>query len=304
MCEPINTKLHRPNVTTIKGFRRGIIATLLMIAAPIATLAQTDSSKTTPRVGVGGIVTTDPPKVAPSHPDHATPVNLAEKATDPTAILFQFQFQYFNIRTEGSDFLTSKIILQPILPISKTNVMRATLPMFSEEVGGDRIRGLGDLVVLDFFMFQTKNSSLATGPAASIPTATDDALGSGKLSIGPNFLWIYKGIKKTQWGILAEYLVSVAGEGDRDDVSVFLWQPIFTRHFKWGYITWSDQQWSFDFEHDLYSIPIGMSFGKVFMAKKTPWNISVEPYYVIEKDRENDIGLKFQWTLIVPDFKW
>jgi hypothetical protein len=84
-----------------------------------------------------------------------------------------------------------------------------------------------------------------------------------------------------------------------------LWQPIFTHHFKWGYVSWSDQQWAFDFEHDVHSIPIGVSVGKVLMSKKVPWNISVEPYYTFNSDgRKNDWAIKFGWTAIYPKFKW
>jgi hypothetical protein len=305
MSEPISNDLNRPSVIASRAFRLGMIATVLILGVSIATLAADETEGAETKSSKPPITSTDPPKVDPSKPTHATPANLAEKATDPTAILMQMQFQYHGLHTEGSDADGTKWIVQPILPASKTNVVRATLPILSTPEPGGRIDGIGDLVVLDFFMFHTKKASLAFGPAVSIPTATDDALGSGKLAIGPNFLWIYKGIKKTQWGILAEYLVSVAGDGDRDDVNELLWQPIFTHHFKWGYVSWSDQQWAIDFEHDRHSIPIGMSLGKVFMAKKVPWNISVEPYYTFNSDnRPNGWAIKFGWTAIFPRFKW
>ena len=182
--------------------------------------------------------------------------------------------------------------------------MRVTTPILTTPgPDGDRVFGLGDTVLLDFFLFQTSHSTFATGPAVGIPTATDDTLGSGKLELGPNFLWIYHGVKKTTLGVLAENLTSVAGSSDRPSVNTLLWQPIFTRHFKWGYLSWSGQQWSYDWNSKDWSIPLGVIVGKVFMAK-TPWNIQVEPYYTINQGRSNQYGIKFGWTMIVPGFHW
>ena len=91
----------------------------------------------------------------------------------------------------------------------------------------------------------------------------------------------------------------------RADVSELLWQPILTYHFKWGYLSWSAQQWVIDWENDnSLSIPLGVVIGKVLLGK-TPWNISVEPYYTINnQDRPDEWGVKFQWTAIFPKFHW
>jgi hypothetical protein len=328
MYELINTTLHRPNVTMRMVLRRVIIASLLMLAAPLATFAADDPGSigaTTTSVGstigptdeeatpgptttaLGPLHTDGTAKVAPAHPNHATPVSLAEKATDPSAVLMQMQFQYHDLDIDGDGPGSTKIIAQPVLPVSKKNVVRATMPFFSKPVAsGQRERGAGDLVVLDFQLINTKHSTIGVGPAVSLPTATDDALGSGKLAIGPDILWIYKGMKKMQVGMLAEYLVSVAGDGGRADVNEFLWQPIYTRHWKWGYLSWSSQQMSVDFENDLISVPLGVVLGKVFMSsKKSPWNISFQPYYTVNnRGRSNEWAVEFQFVLIRPGFKW
>jgi hypothetical protein len=314
------------------AFRRGIIAIGLMLAASIATLAAAETESTETKTGEPPITSAEPneeqaagtlapgqaqPKKPPlteidptkvPHPGvspaHKTPANLAEAATDPSAVLMQMQFQYHGITTEGEETLARKVIFQPILPLSKKNVMRATLPVLSQPVGGELVRGLGDLTFLDFFLMNVGKSTIGPGPAAIFPTATDDALGTGKLSIGADFLWMYKGIKKTQWGMLMEYFHSVAGDSDRADVNLFNWQPIYTHHFKSWYASWTSQWMTYNFEADSYTIPVGAVFGKVFMAKRTPWNISVEPYYVMNDVGPNEWALKFQFTVIIPKFKW
>ncbi len=300
MYELIITTLHRPKVTTRMVFRRGIIGILLMLAAPMATFAADTTT------ALGPPHTDGTATVAPAHPNHATPVSLAEKATDPSAVLMQMQFQYHDLDIGGDGLGGAKVIAQPVLPISPKNVVRATLPFLSKPVAGQRENGVGDLVILDFQLIQTKHSTIGVGPALSLPTATDNALGSGKFALGPDVLWIYKGMKKMQVGMLAEYLVSVAGDGARADVNEFLWQPIYTRHFKWGYFGWGSQQWSVDFENDLVSIPLGVNIGKVFMSsKKSPWNISFQPYYTVNnRGRSNEWAVEFQFVLIRPGFKW
>lgn len=325
MCDLVNAKIQPPNVTTCKVLRGGLIASLLMLAAPMATFAADDTGVGTITTKVGSVIgPTDeeatpgptttalgPPhtdgtsKVAPAHPNHSTPASLAEKATDPSAVLMQMQFQYHDLDIGGTGPGSSKVIAQPILPVTEKNVVRATLPFISAPVAGQRETGTGDLVVLDFQLIQTKHSTIGVGPALSLPTATEDAFGSGKIALGPDVLWIYKGMKKMQVGMLAEYLISVGGDGSRADVSEFLWQPIYTRHWNWGYLSWTAQQMSWDFETSTYRVPLGVTLGKVFMSsKKTPWNISFQPYYVVNERGSNEWNVAFQFTMIRPGFKW
>lgn len=286
-------------VTARMVLRREIIAILLMLAVPTAALAVDTTT------ALGEPHTDGTPKVAPAAPTHSTPGSLQEKATDPSSVLFQLQFQYHNLNTAQEQISSSKVIIQPVMPITKKNAVRATLPYFSSPVSGQRERGIGDLVILDFQLIQTKHSTVGIGPAVSLPTASEDAFGSGKFSLGPGVLWVYKGIKRMQVGLLSEYFVSVAGDSARADVSEFLFQPIYTRHFKWGYVGWSSQQWSYDFETSTYKIELGAVIGKVFMSSKTtPWNIQFEPYYTVNQRGENEWNVKFQFTLIRPGFKW
>jgi hypothetical protein len=259
--------------------------------------AQAQSSQAKP----GGL---PQPTDQPSHPGHKAGGNMAEKATDPSAILMQMQFQYIPRYIIGADTDSDTYIIQPVLPLYSSNVLRATIP-FPSSPEPDRAQGLGDLVALDFFLFHTGSSSFGIGPALSFPTATNELLGSGKFSLGPPFLWMFKGVPKTLIGVLAENFTSVAGDSDRDDVNTFLFQPIVTHHFKWGYVGLSGQQWAFNWsdDNDRYSIPIGVNIGKVFLGK-TPFNLAVEPYYTINRDAANFWGFRFQWSLIFPGFHW
>ena len=242
--------------------------------------------------------------VEPAHPTHKTPVDIAEKATDPSAILAQLGFYYWGGVDEDRESDSQTYLFQPVLPLSKTNVLRPALPFLSTPSPG-REGGMGDLFLLDAFFFQIPNATVGVGPVASLPTATDDKLGTGKFSLGFDFVFIYKGIKKNILGFILYPQFSVSGDDARDDVRNLSYQIAWVKHFKWGYMGWTDQLGVVDFEHDnRYTFPMGIRIGKVFGAKsgKTLLNLAVQPYYTYQDDRDNVYGLKIMATFIKP--KW
>jgi hypothetical protein len=135
------------------------------------------------------------PQVKPAHPNHKSSINLAEQATDPSAILTQLGFFYWSQETEGggADSNTSTFLFQPVLPMSKGNVLRPALPIISTP-GPNSVSGIGDLFLLDALMFQVPNATWGIGQVVSLPTATNDALGSGKCELGLDALYTYKGM--------------------------------------------------------------------------------------------------------------
>jgi hypothetical protein len=249
----------------------------------------------------------DPPhaEVEKAHPEHDVGGNVAEAATDPSAILMQMGFYYQGTYPEGTSRNDSDLFLiQPVLPLSSKNILRPTLPILNSPEP-DRKAGLGDLFAFDLQLFPTKNNTFGAGAAVTFPTASDDRLGAGKLSLGPAFVWLYKGVPKTLFGILAYNQWSVAGDDDRDGVNLLSVQPIFVKHFKWGYIRWTDQTATVDWKHNnRFVIPAGIGFGKVLKAK-TPWNFAVTPFWMFHEGccgmSDNDSwGIKFQATAIFP----
>ena len=259
--------------------------------------------------GLGGLAvasddTDEKTPVEPAHPSHKIPTNMAEKATDPSAILTQLGFYSWSGVEENGESDSGTYLFQPVLPLSKTNVLRPALPFVSTP-SPDRVSGMGDLFILDAFFFQIPNATWGIGPIASLPTATDDKLGTGKLSLGFDFLFLYKGVKKNIFGFIFYPQFSIAGDDDRDDVRNLSYQIVWVKHFKWGYMGWTDQLGVVDFEHDnRTTFPVGVRVGRVFSAKggKTLLNLAVQPYYTYQQERENVYGLKIMATLIKP--KW
>ena len=270
--------------------RAAILALMFLAGLAGPAVASDDTDEKTP--------------VEPAHPSHKIPTNMAEKATDPSAILTQLGFYSWSGVEGDGESDSGTYLFQPVLPLSKTNVLRPALPFVSTP-SPDRASGMGDLFLLDEFFFQIPKATWGIGPVVSLPTATDDKLGTGKVSLGFDFVFIYKGVKKNIFGLILYPQFSIGGDDARDDVRNLTWQIAWVKHFKWGYMGWTDQTGVVDFEHDnRATFPMGVRVGRVFAAKggKTLLNLAVQPYYTYQQERENVYGLKIMATLIKPEW--
>jgi hypothetical protein len=170
--------------------------------------------------------------------------SLASNATNPAAALIQLQLQdQFVPSTANADGAANTFIIQPVYPFVLKNeiyfnsiITRTTNPIVTtpDLPGVGRTTGLGDTDTLVVPVHKTptggKGEFFQWGPiaAATIPTATDDETGSGKLSLGPgllgfrNFTNVFKDGDSFLIGGFGYQQWSVAGSGGRKDVSKFL----------------------------------------------------------------------------------
>jgi len=250
----------------------------------------------------------------PPHDDHVNPVppvdthatgasasdgaSIAEAATDPSAILTQFQNFFWTTGNSDDNNISNTYLLQPVLPLSKNNVLRPALPV----VNTSGKTGIGDLFLLDVFLYPVKTGTWGWGVAGSVPIG-DNQFSTNKWQAGPTLLYMNKTNKKYLWGILGYNQWSFAGKSSATDVNIFSFQPIFVYHTGWGYWGWTDQIATVDWENDnRTSIPLGLRFGKVYPGK-TPLNAAVGFYYTLNnKGRENTFGVKFTATFIKPSW--
>ncbi len=114
-----------------------------------------------------------------------------------------------------------------------------------------------------------------------MPTATKNALGSEKWSVGlANVLFNAKS-HKYQFGYLLTWQHSFAGESDRADVNIGAFQPFFMYQLGNGLYLRTAPIWVYNFENDDYSIPLGLGIGKVIPRGKTLFNFFVEPQFSV-----------------------
>lgn len=167
-------------------------------------------------------------------------------------------------------------------------LMRASLPInsFPTPPDGNTDTGLGDFNVFAAYLFDTGNPALSVGlgPQLTMPTATEDELGSEKWSAGLAHVLFNASSPKYQYGYLLTWQHSFAGEDDRADVNIGAFQPFLFYQLGRGLYLRSAPIWAYNFESDGYSVPIGLGIGQVIPRGKTVFNIFVEPQYSVADD--------------------
>jgi hypothetical protein len=235
-------------------------------------------------------------------------VSLAEQARDPTASLTAFQIRFDHINSfhnlPGAD--QSQLVLQPIIPWKwgeQKHIARITAPYITnapdwgiladEAANGlppnyvptaDQ-EGLGDIAAVDLLIFDTSWGRQGIGAAIVMPTASDPALGSEKWSIGPAYVAITK-FGSVNAGMLTQWLVSFAGESDRDDLNSLTLQPFAGYGFSDGWsVQLSEMVFNYDFERSRWnSLPIG---GRIEKLVKIG-SLSSRVYFEYEHNFQNN----------------
>ena len=230
--------------------------------------------------------------------------DLAQRAQDPTQPLLAFTVKYDVVsdfhNLPGAD--KQQITLQPIVPWKwgdTTHIARFTLGYVTSSPNWPIVvpvsppgvvppdytptqdkTGLGDLAAVDLVVSGTSWGRQGFGLGAIIPTASDPALGTEKWSIGPAYVAITK-IGDVQTGFLAQWLFSVAGKSDRDDVNSVTIQPFASYGLKnnWSLGT-SFMAFSYNAEQSRWaSLPLGLKLEKLIKLGSVPARFSMEYEY-------------------------
>lgn len=218
--------------------------------------------------------------------------NDAAQANNPLADMFAFNIQdYYIGEFTESDEDANQVWLRYAQPVSigSTNwLMRASLPLnsFPTPPAGDTKTGLGDFNIFAAYTFDTGNPavSFGVGPQLSVPTATDDALGSEKWSAGLANVLFNASSPKFQYGYLLTWQHSFAGSSDRADVNIGAFQPFAFFQLGSGWYLRSAPIWAYNFENDSYSVPLGLGIGKVLISGKSVFNFFIEPQFSVADD--------------------
>ena len=145
--------------------------------------------------------------------------------------------------------------------------------------------------------------TLGFGYNAVFKTAEHRDLGSGKYQLGPAATVIYYGIENWQIGGTFTQAWSVAGNGNRDDVSSFTFQPVLNYVRGPWYIGIGDFTWSYDFKgHEGWTIPLGFQVGRITQIGRHKFNLSAEMLWTPIQEGpgpapERGVRLGFVWLL-------
>ena len=179
-------------------------------------------------------------------------------------------------------------LAQPFSIGSTSWLTRISLPLNTYPVAPDfeQQTGLGDLNILAAWLVDTGRPGLTfgIGPQITMDTATEDATGSGKWSAGLANYVFFVASPKLQIFYLLTWQASFAGDDDRDDVNVVAFQPGLVYQLPHGFHLRSTAIWTWDLEHDTYSVPLGFGAGKVIRTEKRVYNLFVEPQWSVVDD--------------------
>ena len=173
-----------------------------------------------------------------------------------------------------------------------------------EPVSGGQATGLGDLLHASFFTpKQQGNFIWGVGAMASIPTATDSALGSGKWTAGPALRIVYRmgpwnigGFGGNHW--------SFAGKSDRSNISQLLIRGTIRRQLgdRWFFVSSPiiTANWKAS-SSNRWNIPLGGGIGRRFTLSGNPWAWSLQAYAnVIKPDGAPDWSMRLALIAAIP----
>lgn len=217
------------------------------------------------------------------------PDSAAAQANNPLANMTAFNIQdYYIGELTESDDSANQFWLRYATPFSvaHTNwILRASLPLntFPTPPDGDKETGLGDFNVFAAYLMDTGNPavSFGFGPQLTLPTATEDELGSEKWSAGFANVLFNASSPKFQYGYLLTWQASFAGDDDRASVNVGALQPFAFYQLGHGTYLRAAPIWSYNFQNDDYSVPLGVGIGQVLKKGNTVFNMFAEPQFSV-----------------------
>jgi hypothetical protein len=255
-----------------------------------------------PSAGAGE--TPDSPSAAPS----TSTQDLAKEKHNPFADQITIPIQLSSGLDVGpGNGTTGGLNVQPAIPFSLgQNWEVITRPSFSllATEQPNRKLGFGDIELQTYLSPGSVDKWVwGFGPDLQLPTATDNALGTGKWSIGPAIGLVYM---NGPWvnGILANHVWSFAGESDRADVSQSTFEPVLSYNFESGWYIDFDSTITADWNasaNKRWTIPVGLDVGKAFQIGKQSISFQFGTYYNVKRAEEVARWLvRFQVSLIFP----
>ena len=213
---------------------------------------------------------------------------LAKAAQNPVGDLISVPFQFnFNFGVGPDNDVQSILNIQPVYPINLTEdwnlINRLIIPVIDQP---DPVNesGLGDIQYQGFITPAVPKGLIwGVGPVLSIPTASDDLLGSEQWSGGAGVVmlkiagpWVVGGVLNNIW--------SFEGDDDRADVNALFFQYFINYNFPSFYLTRAPaitSNWEAD-SNERWTVPFGGGLGKIIKVGNLPLNCQIGAYYNVE----------------------
>jgi len=138
------------------------------------------------------------------------------------------------------------------------------------------------------------------GPILQFPSATDDALGTGKWSGGPTGAVIYSA---GPWvnGVLVSHLASFAGDAHRTSVNLTSIEAQLSYTFDSGWYVQSNPTLSYDWQGRAWTIPVGADVGTAFSIGIQAMTVQLGAYDLVARPAGDPSWvLRAEATLVFP----
>lgn len=222
-----------------------------------------------------------------SQPNMSQP-SLAAQVVDPTAPLKELTFKdTFSPSLWGIDDRQNEIAFRARIPhdaFGMPNILRVTVPYVTGDPSG--IRGLGEVELLDIFLYPNKWGTIAAGGVVS--AGANKGPGINTLAIGPVLGVV---VKKSKWtyGLFNQNFFSFG------DIAITQLQPVLAYTFNDKFsVAYGDAQCTVDWKKSKFvDVPLSAQVNFISSIPHQPVRYFVNPQYNIV----NETGTR-KWSVI------
>lgn len=179
--------------------------------------------------------------------------------------------------------------VQPVFPFSLSSewdlIARPSLSATYQPSPHEQF-GLNDLQTSIFLTPHNADEWIwGVGPIFQFPTATSNALGTGRWSAGPTAALVYS---KGPWfaGVLTYQLMSFSGNRGRGSVNQTYLEPEVSYNLESGWYVDCDPPMTFDWTAgaaDAWTIPMGVDVGKAFELSSQKLSVQAGAYDLLKR---------------------
>jgi hypothetical protein len=246
-------------------------------------------------------------QTAGSTPEQEQPNAAVENDANPTrAVLFSLRPEIYR---PSEDVTQAALIFRydqaslrqrRWLPGKRGVILRFEMPVLYTHAG-DTIQqgGLGDAYaqVLLFPHF-SRTFSFFAGSGLKIPTATDQALGTGKWIAGPMAGPVWFLPTRALFLVKVQNLTSIGGDSARPDVNTLLITPVFVQTVKTRWWVLVDSETNTNWKRDgRTGLKSGVQFGRINSRRLALW-VKPEVYWGPNRDGRWNLKFALVWYRI------